>query len=259
MNFSLMTYNTLFNQAVDKLTDLLKKYQPDILCLQEIETTEKNLQTICSLGYSLADYSNCFIKFGKIYGLATFYKNNKFKMSKSNIIFLRRSIIEFITSIDHFFRKTNQLRTVLTTRLLELNSKKSVIVYNTHLSAYGTNSIRLKQIKQILETTKRINHHTIIMTGDFNYPFGRKKLEEITKSYLLKEATNKIPFTFISMNETSYNWLLWIGHLIIKLLGIKNYKLDYIFYKNIICLGSEKINVGFSDHFPIISRFKLIE
>lgn len=257
MIFSLMTYNTCFNQAVDKLTELLKVHHPDILCLQEIETTEKNLQTITALGYTLADYSNSFIKFGKIYGLATFYKNGVFKMSKSNTIFLRRSIFEFITSISRLFRGGNQLRTVLTTKLLDPVNKKTIMLYNVHLSAHGTNSIRLKQIKQVLKTIVPFNQQPTIMTGDFNYPYRRKKLEEITKSYNLKEATNNIPFTFTSFQNKSYSWFFWLGDKIANLIGYKHYKLDYIFYKNIKCLGSEKIDVGFSDHFPIISRFKL--
>jgi len=257
MIFSLMTYNTCFNQAVDKLTQLLEKQHPDILCLQEIETTEQNLKTICAYGYTLADYSNSFIKFGKIYGLATFYKNDTFKMSKSNVIFLRRSIFEFITSISRFFRGKNQSRTVLKTKLFNSINKKIIIFYNIHLSVHGTNSIRLKQITQVLKTTTPYNTQPLIVTGDFNYPYGRKKLEEITKSYNLKEATNNIPFTFTTMKNSSYNWFFLLCDKFANFIGMKNYKLDYIFYKNIKCLGSEKIDVGFSDHFPIISRFQL--
>lgn len=257
MIFSLMTYNTCFNQAVNKLTDIIQKYQPDILCLQEIDTTGDNLKKIASYGYTLADYSNSFIKFGKIFGLATFYKNGIFKMSKSNTIFLRRSIFEFITSIRRLIKGENQLRTVLTTKLIETTNKKAVYLFNVHLSAHGTNSIRIKQIKQVLKTILPLYNHPIIMMGDFNYPYGRKKLEEITKSSNLKEATNNIPFTFTSFQNKSYSWFFWLGDKIANLIGYKHYKLDYVFYKNIKCLDSKMINVGFSDHFPIISRFDL--
>jgi len=257
MIFSLMTYNTYLNQAVKKLTELLKIHHPDILCLQEIETTEKNLKTIGDLGYVLADYSNSFIKFGKIYGLATFYKIDTFKMLRSSTIFLRRSIFEFITSISRLFKGGNKAKTVLTTKLIDPKSKKIITIYNVHLSVYGTNSIRLKQIKQVLKTIFPLRDLPVIIMGDFNYPYRRKKLEELTKSYYLKEATNNIPFTFTSFQNKSCSWFSWLGDKIANLIGYKHYKLDYIFYKNIKCLGSEKIDVGFSDHFPIISRFQL--
>lgn len=259
MIFTLMTYNTYFNEAVCKLTKLLETHRPDILCLQEIETTEKNLKAINTFGYTLADYSNSFIKFGKIYGLATFYRDNRFKMSKSNIIFLRRSIFEFITSISRLFKGGNKSRTVLTTKLLDKDTNNNILIYNVHLSAHGTNSIRSKQIKQVLETTNPLSNQTVIITGDFNYPYRRKELETITKSYNLKEATNDILFTFKSIKTNSYSWFFRLADKIGNFFGIKHLKLDYIFYRNVKCLGSERIDVGFSDHFPIISRFKFIE
>ena len=83
MTFSVLTYNTLFNRAVNKLDIIVSQLHPDILCLQEVETEEKNLKKIENLGYRLADYSNSFIKFGKIYGVATFYNPNKLSFRQS--------------------------------------------------------------------------------------------------------------------------------------------------------------------------------
>ena len=46
MDFSVLSYNTLFNSAVEELPVILKKYSPDIICLQETLTEEKNLKKI---------------------------------------------------------------------------------------------------------------------------------------------------------------------------------------------------------------------
>ena len=73
MNLSLLTYNTLFNNAVGKLDEVVNIYHPDIICLQEALTGEKSIKKIEKWGYKLADYSNSFVKFGKIFGVITFY------------------------------------------------------------------------------------------------------------------------------------------------------------------------------------------
>ena len=63
MQFSLLTYNTLLNDAQKGLHLIFNKYNPDLVCLQEMDTDAKNIEKIEKLGYSLADYSNGFIKF----------------------------------------------------------------------------------------------------------------------------------------------------------------------------------------------------
>ena len=63
MKFTLLTYNVLFNKAFSHLPDILKQYQPDIVCLQEVDTREENLNQLEKCGYRLADYANCFIDF----------------------------------------------------------------------------------------------------------------------------------------------------------------------------------------------------
>lgn len=78
MDFSLLTYNTLYGDAVVGLKKICDSQHPDIICLQEIATTNQTFGKIEQLGYKLADYSNAFIKFGRIYGVATFYNPEKF-------------------------------------------------------------------------------------------------------------------------------------------------------------------------------------
>ena len=73
MSFSLLSYNTFNNRGFEKIKNIIDQYHPDIICVQEVVTEEKNLTKLKKENYLLADFSNSFINFGKIYGIATFY------------------------------------------------------------------------------------------------------------------------------------------------------------------------------------------
>jgi len=88
MDFTVLSYNTLFGNGQNGLKIIFEKYHPDIVCLQEVNTSESSLQEITKLGYTLADYSNAFIKFNQIYGVATFFNSETFNITSSNSISL---------------------------------------------------------------------------------------------------------------------------------------------------------------------------
>lgn len=257
MDFSLLTYNTLLNDAVVGLKKICDLHHPDIICLQEIDTTEKTLKKIEGLGYKLAEYSNAFIKFGQIFGVATFYNPEKFKFKKSKVIFLPKGVIEIVTYFLRIFQTGLKPRTVLKTDFISKETGAGLTVYNIHLSAHGTNHIRLKQIKTTLDDVDlNETDQPTILTGDFNYPIGRKKLESLLSTYSFKEATNKIFFTM--------EGALWHYTFIEKLFASVFFKfmrhrlkLDYVFYKNCISKSAKKIDVQYSDHYPVFAQFKL--
>lgn len=238
MLISVLTYNLLFNKALAHFQRVLLKCKPDIICVQEIETTDKNLKKIEEFGYKLVDFSNSFIKFGKIYGLATFYDPQKLSLIESMSLSLPRSYYEFLLVI---LRGVNNPRTVLRTEFAVKKGGKRITNYNLHLTPLGTNGIRVKQIKTALEDMHINQKESIIIAGDFNYPYQRKQFEEMITERGLKEATENIQYTF----EGKF----------IKLFPIK-LKLDYILYKNLTLVKTEKILSKDSDHFPILSEFK---
>lgn len=258
MDFSLLTYNTLFSDAVVGLKKICDAQHPDIICLQEVDTTDQTFKKIEQLGYKLADYSNAFIKFGHIYGVATFYNPDKFEFLDSKIIFLQRGIMEIIAYLLRIFKTGNKPRTVLKTDFISKKLGKEIAVYNIHLSPYGTNSIRLKQIHTTLADVQLVDtDRPTILTGDFNYPYGRKKLESLMRNYGMKEATNTIFFT----SEGALTHYTFFERMIARIVFIffhHRLKLDYIFYKNCISLFAKKVDVQYSDHYPVFAVFKLI-
>lgn len=258
MDFSLLTYNTLYSDAVAGLKKICDSQHPDIICLQEIRTTDHTFKKVEQLGYRLADYSNAFIKRGHIYGVATFYHPDKFTFLDSKVIFLQKGIMEIVAYLLRIFKTGNKPRTVLKTDFICKKTGKKIAVYNIHLSAYGTNSIRLKQIHTTLADVKLEDmERPTILTGDFNYPYGRKKLESLMREYGMKEATNTIFFTTEGA-LTHYTFMERIFAKILFSFFHHRLKLDYIFYKNCISLFAKKVDVQYSDHYPVFAVFKLI-
>jgi len=239
MKFSLLTYNLFLNRANSNVGKILSLYHPNIVCLQEVRTDAENLQIVQKLGYKLANYSNSFTRKGRLFGVATFYDPKIFTFSNSQSFSLTRGFYEFMRFIAN---NEPQKRTVLVTGFSLKKTKQKIVIYNVHLAPFATNIVRDKQIRIAFEDLELGIQEPIITAGDFNYPYGRKKFEILIGKYGLSEATNNIFYTL----ETR----------LLKLFLIRM-KLDYILYKNIQHIATEKIQVRHSDHFPIIAQFKI--
>jgi len=263
MNFSLLTYNVLYNKAYLELEKILKECSPDIVCLQEIDTEEKNLEYLEKFGFKLADYSNSFLKFGKIYGIATFYNPNRLRLIESNFFFLPKSIYEFFLTVLKMLKGGNKSRTLLETHFMLNKSKTRIAVFNTHLTLLGANGIRLKQIKEALVNYEIKEKKPLIMAGDFNYfPYGRKNLENLMKQYGFAEATRNIDYTIKyspSGKREQYNFIQKLAAKLYSKFFTNRLKIDYIYYKNLVLKKTERIDLRLSDHFPIISYFETNE
>lgn len=236
---SLLTYNVFFNKAVGVIPKLLTDYAPDILCLQEVETTQEYLNKFEMSGYKLADFSNSFIKFSKVFGLVTFYNPTTLRLIESSSFDIPRSFIEVLVTI---FRGFNNPRTVLKTEFLHLPTNKKISVYNVHFThLIASNRTRIRQLEQTLQDIDISQLEPTIISGDFNYSYGRKKFEEVIESYNFKEATNNLTFTARGIHHLFF----------LKL------KSDYILYRDLALVSTEKIDYTESDHYPIRSIFQL--
>jgi len=249
----------LFNRAFSSLPPVLKKNQPDIVCLQEIDTREENLRKLESYGYKLADYANCFFEAGKIWGVATYYNPEKFSFLNSKPIPLINGVYETIKLITRLFRNKGLRRTILKTNLKIQTINKNITIYNLHLSAVSLNNLRLKQLNMI-DFDDFEKKGSIIITGDFNFPVERKKLEKIMNKYHLKEATNDLFYTLkYPSNPTSYNFsfLYRLFSKLIRRFWSEEAKLDYIFYRGLKKLSTKRLDIDYSDHFPVLSHFEI--
>lgn len=257
MRFSILSYNVYFNNAYPLLLSICRRYRPDIICLQEIACTIDNVKFFEKSNYRLAGYSTSFNKHGKIYGVATYYNFKKLKLNSNSNSYLPRSIYEWALNLTRLFRSTNKPRSALKSSFSSINnSKKKIVVINTHLSAHGTNSIRNKQLDSIFSSMSKYSKAPLIIAGDFNYPYRRRFLEKLANQYGFKEATSSLLYTFTANKK--YNFIEWlVTSIILRSFLSRFFKLDYIFYKNLKHIKTERINVNYSDHFPVISHFSL--
>ena len=240
MRLTILTYNTLYGRAVNRVIPFIKEKKPDIFCLQELEINQESFKSLHIDHYKLANFSNSFIKFGRVFGIATFYNSQRVKVSKTETFNIPRSIWETLLVI---FKGGNKPRTSLITEFI-IDKKRGcrVLVCNIHFSAMASAGLKLRQMKKVLREMFSKGEEKIIITGDFNFPYERKRFENIFKKYGLKEATDNI---FFSLTNKILNFLS------LKL------KTDYILYKGIKKIKTEKINVRFSDHYPIMAEFEI--
>ena len=261
MTFSLLTYNVLFNKAFLQLEKILLKYKPDLLCFQEVDTSEKNLSRLDKFGYTLADYSNSFIKFGKIYGVATYFNRNKFKFLMSDSLKISTNLSEFFFTLIQTLVRQNKPKTVLRTDLLHKQTRSLITICNAHMLVIAPNSLRTNHINKALGLLNIKNKTKLIIGGDFNYlPYRRKRLEKMMKKYGLTEATKNIQQTFDINIVGDKGRLTPLEHLFMKFIDkifSHRMKNDYIFFRGLQLKKTKRIEVGFSDHYPIISTFKI--
>jgi len=257
MQFSILTFNLLYNSAYARLEKILNVYKPDIIILQEVETKEDNLALLEKFNYTLADYSNSFMYIDQVFGIATFYNKKKFKLTSSRPIWLSRGLFEYIFDVVRILKGKGQLRSILKTDFICLSNNKKLTIYNVHLSAMSTNDIRIKQIKQALNFYQLDKMTPTIIAGDFNYPYRRKRLEKLMNKYDLKEATRNLTYTFCSKKKAGYFLIQKILSVVVSKIYHNQYKLDYVYYKKLKLIKTSRINVELSDHFPILSVFEL--
>lgn len=238
MRLSLFTHNLLYHRAFSDISKILKSLNPDIICLQEFEADIASFDELKKNGYLLAGSSNTFVRSQKAFCIATFYKESIALLANSRTIPLPRTHYE---TFLYYLRGEHTPRTVLKTDF-KLKSGADLSVYNLHLTAFASNGGRVRQLIAALEDLRVSERKYAIFAGDFNYPYRRKKLEELMEQYSLQEATKNIDHTF----ETK----------LLRFIPLR-LKDDYILYKGLTMKDTAKINWRVSDHYPLVSTFEI--
>jgi len=238
MKVKALTYNLLFNKALPMIENEIRREKPDIIFFQEIALDTAHFEKIESLGYNLADFSISFRRGKNVFGVATFYRPNRLELTKTQSFSLPSSLYQ---QLIYVLQQKKSPRTVLKT-VFKTRSEDLLIAYNIHLTPVALNGLRMKQMYNTFEDLHLHTKHAIIIAGDFNYPYGRKKLESVLEEYKLKEATHNI-------SHTHEHNILYIAK--IKL------KLDYILYKNLKLTETRRLEIKHSDHYPILSTFDM--
>jgi len=259
MNFSVLSYNTLFNSAVEGLPGILKKYSPDIICLQETLTEEQNIKRIENYGYKLADTANSFVRFGKIFGVATFYNQKAIKFIEASTLDLNTNIAEYFFYLFRVILGYNQPKTILKADFYHRKARKNFSICNLHLYVIGSNELRINHLNQALKSINFKKNRSLIVCGDFNYfPYRRKKLEKTMQKHHLIEATKNIRQTINMTGDGIIEKFTRFQRFLIPFFNkflVKRVKTDYVFYRGLKLIKTERLEDHHSDHYPILSSY----
>ena len=169
------------------------------------------------------------------------------------------NLLEFFYTIPQLLFGINKPKSVLRTDFVSKTNNKKIIICNSHLIVMASNAVRVNHIKSALDSLNISSKTPLIIAGDFNYlPYHRKKLDNIMKKYYLTEATKNIRQTFSpkgKKEDVSFLqgfFIRKINHFFGNLM-----KNDYIYYRGVKFDKTDRIEVRFSDHYPIISSFTL--
>jgi endonuclease/exonuclease/phosphatase family metal-dependent hydrolase len=261
MSFSLLTYNTLFNKAYEQLDQIIKQHFPDIICLQEVDISIKNLEVIRKFGYEIADYSGTFIKFGKGFGVVTYYNPRKFKLFDTHSLKVGFNLSELLFAIPQLILGINKPKSILRTDFICKAGGKKIIICNSHLIVIASNAVRVRHINKALNSLKMSLKIPLVIAGDFNYlPYHRRKLDNVMKKYNLVEATKNIRQTVDFSPKGKKEHFSFLQGFFIRRINHffgNQMKNDYIYYRGVKLIKTSRLEVRFSDHYPIISTFNI--
>lgn len=257
-----MTYNVHFwkgknkENIVEPVLGLIKKINPDILCLQEVIWDENNKKELTQkfeeLGY----------KYG---GDKTFVAG---KGALGNIVFSKYPLSNLYSKkYKNPVRKEYRAFTGATVTF----NDKPIRFYCTHLDVWDeTENARLEEITELTDHIKNndANIKNVIFMGDFNalrkedynYSVNGKKVWEIlvaddkkrkiTTSTKALDCVKKLGYkdTYTLINKKPI-FTVWSGKIV-----------DFVFIKpggDLILKDSQVYYSGISDHLPVITDFKV--
>ena len=221
----IISYNLRKNAASHELADLVAKWDPDVLCLQEAHT--EFLPT--ELGpLELADTT----KTNRL-GLAVYYRRDRFEGHASSTFALKKAMHDILFSPTH--------ERLLATRMYDKVAGREIIVASFHAAPLtARNSLRRHQIKAAHEALGNIGEGLpAIMVGDYNYPlFTGKLIKHVEKSgYDLTRSDR----------QTYLRYKIFRGHF------------DFATSSGMTIESIETLPQGVSDHLPILVTASLKE
>lgn len=240
MKLKLLTYNLLYGFALPDAKKLIEEEKPDIICVQELPTDKKKLMYLAKPPYELACWTNSFVKFWSLFGIAVYLNKETCSLIDNQDCSLPESTYDFWVYLS---QGLNITRRFSESKILFKPSNKEFYLYNTHLTHLSFAEHRLTQIQRIFEDMEAsVDKKTpVLITGDLNLYNGKPELERMMTKFNLKEATSNLAYTF------QHRVLFWTWKT----------KLDYIMYRNLEVVSTKRFDKGSSDHHPVMSEFEL--
>ena len=212
-----MLFRSRKNAASHELADLVAKWDPDVLCLQEAHT-EFLPSEIGPLTLAETTKTNRL-------GLAVYYRGERFEKPESKSFALKKAMHDILFSPTH--------ERLLATKVFDKEAGREIILASFHAAPLtARNSLRRTQIKTAHEALKAIGDIPAVMVGDYNYPlFTGRLVKHVAKSgYDLT----------LSDRRTYLRYKIFRGHF------------DFVTSTGVTIEKVETLPQGVSDHLPIM-------
>lgn len=253
-----MTYNIRYGAAKEKkdinnwvnrkdfLINQLKKYDADILGLQEVMDDQLKLISKELSGYKF-EVAKRNIK-GVVSSSPVFYKYDKFKLVNGGTFWLSETPLKMSVGWD-----ASEERICTYVLLKDKRTKRYFYVFNTHFDHKGKTA-QIKSAYLIDKKIKEINtqDYPVLLLGDLNVQHYRDAYKFLSSNY--QDATKVSPETNLGPKGT-FNWF--------DARRSHPYQIDYIFLSDgVELLRYEVVEDEYkstypSDHFPILITLKL--
>jgi endonuclease/exonuclease/phosphatase family metal-dependent hydrolase len=159
-----ISYNLRKNRASTELITLVEQFDPQILCLQEADTSALPAE----LGaLHLADSTS-----RNRLGLALYYSRERFTAVETKAFELKKSLHDRVLTPAH--------ERLIGTRLIDERDDRELVVASFHAAPLtALNSLRRHQIKTAHEQLRELGPGLpTLMVGDYNYPIFKDNLNE---------------------------------------------------------------------------------
>jgi len=213
-----ISYNLRKNHASGELVDLVHKFNPDVLCLQECDTTDLPVDVGA---LRLADST----KRNRL-GLAVYYRTDRFSTLETQAFSLKKSLHDMVLKPAH--------ERLIGTRLVDHETDRELVVASFHAAPLtARNSLRREQIRAAHELLLTLGHGLpTLMVGDYNYPlFTNTLAQRVNESGYDLSLSDRRTYTRYKFFRGHFDFATSVG------LGIDNV---------------ETLDRGASDHMPIM-------
>lgn len=165
----LISYNLRKHRAATELVELVGEHDPDILCLQECDTT--------ALPDAIGGLSLVRATSGNRLGLAMFLRSNQFRVEQTRTIGLKKSLHDRVLKPAH--------ERVLGAKLSNIDTGHGLIVASFHAAPLtALNSLRRNQIRAGLDALQELGPDLpVLMVGDYNYPVFKESLSQTVREH----------------------------------------------------------------------------
>ncbi|UWF77874.1 MULTISPECIES: endonuclease/exonuclease/phosphatase family protein [Microbacterium] len=164
-----ISYNLRKHRAASELAQLVAAQAPDILCLQECDTT--------ALPDAVDGLTLVRATAGNRLGLAMYARANTFRIDDVRTIGLKKSLHDRMLKPAH--------ERVLGARMHEIDSGRGLIVASFHAAPLtALNSLRRNQIRAALNELEAMGPGLpVLMVGDYNYPVFKENLGQTVREH----------------------------------------------------------------------------